>query len=105
VKLIWISPLTPQVDRSEMLLASMASALCVAIMVHLHDVEVSWGGMQVALFLRWVGWVLCGLRLRCERLQPRPRSGSSDAGRLQLDERSPRAVRAFLQHSTLELRK
>lgn len=106
MSLIWSSSLLllllPQTEGTHLLLTSSASAVCVAVVMHLHDVEVSWCRMQAALSLRQVpsGW-----RLRCELLRPRPRSGRSDAGRLRLDERTPRAVRAFLQHSTLEFGK
>lgn len=102
LRLIWSSLLLPQDGRSHLVLTSTASASCVAVMIHLHDVEVSWCKMQAALSLRRV---LCEWRLRCQLLLPRPRSGRSDAGRLRLDEGTPRAVRVFLQHSTLEFGK
>jgi hypothetical protein len=102
VKLIMSCSLSPHVDRSDLLLTGGAGAGCVAVVVGLHDVDVLWFRMQAALFVRRV---LCERRLRCELLRPRPRSGRSDAGQLRLDARSPRAVRALLQHSTLEFGK
>ena len=43
VRLKWESSLVPDVDRSHLLtMTSMASAVCVAELVRLHDVDVSW---------------------------------------------------------------
>jgi hypothetical protein len=82
LRLIWNSSVLAQIDSSHLVRTSTASASCVATMIDLHDVEVSWCRMQAALSLRRI---LCEWRLRCELLLPRPRSGRSDAGRLRLD--------------------
>ena len=54
LRLIWSCLLLPQDERSHLVLTSTASASCVAVMIHLHDVEVLWCRMQAALSLRRV---------------------------------------------------